>query len=149
MITKQLAVFSNRLDKEIVLNHHDIGFLYSLSAVADYRENKTVSSREMALRAAKVLMRRYNENAGIFQAWGDVTDKEQQGRMIIDCNMNLPLLYFASNETGDPMYRKSSRKPREASTKIFDSRRFFNFSYVLYGYPNRKTPFWRDCSRFF
>ena len=127
VITKQLAVFSNRLDKEIVLNHHDIGFLYSLSAVADYRENKTVSSREMALRAAKVLMRRYNENAGIFQAWGDVTDKEQQGRMIIDCNMNLPLLYFAYNETGDPMYRKAAESHVKLAQKYLIREDFSTF----------------------
>ncbi|EOL41765.1 hypothetical protein RV11_GL002708 [Enterococcus phoeniculicola] len=108
VITKQLAVFKQRLDDEIVLNHHDIGFLYSLSAVADYRENKTESSRELAIRAADVLMRRYDETAKIFQAWGDVSDKEQQGRMIIDCNMNLPLLYFASDETGNPIYRQAA-----------------------------------------
>ena len=108
VITKQLAVFKQRLDDEVVLNHHDIGFLYSLSAVADYRENKTETSRELAIRAADILMRRYNETAKIFQAWGDVSDKEQQGRMIIDCNMNLPLLYFASNETGNPVYRKAA-----------------------------------------
>ncbi|MGM0125882.1 unsaturated chondroitin disaccharide hydrolase [Enterococcus sp. AZ194] len=108
VITKQLAVFKQRLDDEVVLNHHDIGFLYSLSAVADYRENKTASSRELALRAADVLMRRYDETAKIFQAWGDVSDSEQQGRMIIDCNMNLPLLYFASDETGDATYRTAA-----------------------------------------
>ncbi|KAF1299461.1 glucuronyl hydrolase [Enterococcus sp. JM4C] len=108
VITKQLAVFKKRLDEEIVLNHHDIGFLYSLSAIADYRENKTASSRDMALRAADVLMRRYNETAKVLQAWGDLSDKEQQGRMIIDCNMNLPLLYFASNETGNLIYRTAA-----------------------------------------
>src|SRR5699024_7034845 len=59
--------------------------------------------------AADVLMRRYNETAKIFQAWGELSDKEQQGRMIIDCNMNLPLLYFASNETGDPRYREAAK----------------------------------------
>lgn len=108
VIEQQLAVFQTRLDQEIVLNHHDIGFLYSLSAVADYRENKRPTSRKMALQAADVLMRRYNETAKILQAWGDLADKEQQGRMIIDCNMNLPLLYFASNETGDPKYREAA-----------------------------------------
>ncbi|MEY8445490.1 glycoside hydrolase family 88 protein [Enterococcus ratti] len=109
VIVKQLEVFKQRLDQEIVLNHHDIGFLYSLSAVADYRENKTVTSKKLALKAADILMRRYNENAGIFQAWGDILDKKQQGRMIIDCNMNLPLLYFASNETGNLVYRRAAK----------------------------------------
>ena len=34
VITKQLEVFQQRLDEEIVLNHHDIGFLYSLKDAA-------------------------------------------------------------------------------------------------------------------
>lgn len=110
VITKQLAVFKERLDKEIVVNHHDIGFLYSLSAVADYRQNKTDASRELALQAADVLMRRYNQQAQIFQAWGALDNPEKQGRMIIDCNMNLPLLYFASNETGNHQYRVAAEK---------------------------------------
>lgn len=109
VIEKQLIVFKERLDHEIVLNHHDIGFLYSLSAVADYRENNHQASREMALQAADVLMRRYNETAKMLQAWGELADKEQQGRMIIDCNMNLPLLYFASNETGNAKYREAAK----------------------------------------
>lgn len=108
VIKKQLTVFQERLAKHIVLDHHDIGFLYSLSAVADYRINQTESSKKMALEAADVLMHRYQEKAGILQAWGDVSDPEQQGRMIIDCNMNLPLLYFASNETGKEVYKNAA-----------------------------------------
>lgn len=109
VIQKQLIVFQERLNKKIVLNHHDIGFLYSLSAVADFIENGNQESRQMALQAADVLMRRYNEKAKIFQAWGDSNDKEQQGRMIIDCNMNLALLYFASDQTGNPIYREAAK----------------------------------------
>lgn len=109
-VVKQLAAFQNRLDEEIVVNHHDIGFLYSLSAIADYQMNERESSRAMAIQAADVLMRRYNETAGVIQAWGSLEDKEQQGRMIIDCNMNLPLLYFASDETGNPRYREAAKK---------------------------------------
>lgn len=103
-IDKQLSVFQHRLDHKIALETHDIGFLYSLSAVADYQVNGNDSSREMAIVAADLLMTRYNKNAQIIQAWGDLNDREQRGRMIIDCLMNLPLLYFASRETGDKKY---------------------------------------------
>lgn len=109
VITKQLAVFQKRLDEEIVLNHHDLGFLYSLSAVADYRLNKNESSKKMALQAADVLMRRYDPVAKVIQAWGDKSDPNQQGRMIIDCNMNLALLYFASLETHDSKYYEAAK----------------------------------------
>lgn len=108
VISKQLASFTKRLDEKVELETHDIGFLYILSAIADYKVNHNESSRELAIQAADLLMTRYNENAHIIQAWGDLSDPTQRGRMIIDCLMNLPLLYFASNETGDDRYRKAA-----------------------------------------
>lgn len=117
VINKQLTVFQNRLDEEIVLNHHDIGFLYSLSAVADYRLNQTESSRSMALQAADVLMRRYEPNSKVIQAWGSLENKEEQGRMIIDCNMNVPLLFFASKETGKKEYEEAAINHVERAVK--------------------------------
>ncbi|WP_071130307.1 glycoside hydrolase family 88 protein [Enterococcus timonensis] len=107
-IEKQLKSFANRLEKKIELETHDIGFLYSLSAVADYKINHTESSRQTALDAADLLMKRYSPKAKIIQAWGDLSDPEQNGRMIIDCLMNLPLLYFATNETGNPKYAEAA-----------------------------------------
>lgn len=107
-ISSQLVVFKERLDKKIALATHDIGFLYSLSAVADYKVNGTEASKEMAIAAADLLMTRYNEKAQIIQAWGDLDDPEQRGRIIIDCLMNLPLLYFASQETGNPRYQEAA-----------------------------------------
>jgi unsaturated chondroitin disaccharide hydrolase len=62
------------------------------------------TARETAIKAADKLITRYHEKAKILQAWGDLSDPEQRGRMIIDCNMNLPLLYFASKETSDRKY---------------------------------------------
>lgn len=103
-IAAQLASFKERLDKRIDLETHDIGFLYILSAAADYKVNHHEASRKMVIEAADLLMKRYSPKAGIIQAWGDLNDPEQQGRMIIDCLMNLPLLYMASQYTGDEKY---------------------------------------------
>src|SRR5699024_8819650 len=90
------------------LETHDIGFLYSLSAVFDYQENGNESSKELAIQAADLLMERYSEKAGIIQAWGNLNDPNESGRMIVDCLMNLPLLYFAARETGDDRYKKAA-----------------------------------------
>ncbi|MHC5249680.1 glycoside hydrolase family 88 protein [Enterococcus sp. LJL90] len=108
VIFSQMASFANRLEKQIGLETHDIGFLYSLTAVADYRVNGNQQSKEMAIQAADLLMKRYSPKAQIIQAWGDLDDPQQRGRMIIDCLMNLPLLYFASNMTGDDRYRQAA-----------------------------------------
>ncbi len=108
IIASQMNQFKKRLDENIELNTHDIGFLYSLSSVADYRVTGNEAAKEMAVEAADKLMTRYHPKAKIIQAWGDLDDPEQQGRIIIDCNMNLPLLYFASQVTGDDKYKDAA-----------------------------------------
>lgn len=104
VIKTQLESFSERLTKNIQLETHDIGFLYSLSCAAGYQVLKDETAKEIAIKAADKLITRYHQKAKIIQAWGDLSDPEQLGRMIIDCNMNLPLLYFASRETGNQKY---------------------------------------------
>ena len=37
-------------------------------------------------------------------------DAPENYRLIIDCLLNLPLLYWASEETGDPKYRDIAEK---------------------------------------
>src|SRR5699024_5866028 len=99
VISVQINSFQERLANQIELETHDIGFLYTLSAVADYKVNGNERSKQMAIDAADALMVRYNEKIGIIQAWGNLDDVQESGRMIIDCLMNLSLLYFASEKT--------------------------------------------------
>jgi unsaturated chondroitin disaccharide hydrolase len=102
---KQVRTFAARIQNEINVDHHDLGFLYSLSCVASWKLTGDIGARDAALAAARRLMTRYLPAAGIIQAWGDLSDPQQAGRMIIDCNLNLPLLYWASAETGDPIFK--------------------------------------------
>nr|WP_239587726.1 glycoside hydrolase family 88 protein [Bacillus pakistanensis] len=103
---KHVESFKERIDKQIEVNHHDLGFLYSLSCVSAYKLSGNEIAKEAALKAADLLITRYYDKAGIIQAWGDLNDPAQRGRMIIDCNMNLPLLYWASEVTGKSVYRE-------------------------------------------
>lgn len=102
---RQVASFADRMAREVNVDHHDLGFLYSLSCVSAWKLTGNLEAREAALAAAYRLMTRYLPTAGIIQAWGDLSDPEQAGRMIIDCNLNLPLLYWAGQETGDPTFK--------------------------------------------
>lgn len=102
---KHISSFAERIKKRINVDHHDLGFLYSLSCVAAYKITSSETAREAALLAADCLLERYLPIAGIIQAWGNLNDPEEAGRMIIDCNLNLPLLYWASEITADPEYR--------------------------------------------
>jgi unsaturated chondroitin disaccharide hydrolase len=100
--------FRRRLDEREGVDTHDLGFLYTLSCVAPWRLVGYRPAREAALKAATMLLSRYFEKAGIIQAWGDLSDPEQRGRIIVDCAMNLPLLFWASEETGNPYYREAA-----------------------------------------
>lgn len=116
---RQVEDFHARIVREINVDHHDLGFLYSLSCVAAHRLTGNKKAREAALMAAERLLRRYLPNAGIIQAWGDLDDPDEAGRMIIDCNLNLPLLYWAADETGDARFRAAaSSHIKKAETYI-------------------------------
>ena len=111
--------YRTRLDGRISTQTHDLGFLYTLSCLAAWRLTGNRGARTTALKAADLLMTRYFEKAGIIQAWGDLTNPLMQGRIIIDCAMNLPLLYWASEETGNPYYREAAeRHIRQANAAL-------------------------------
>lgn len=80
--------------------HHDVGFMWHISAGNHYRMLGNKEARTRAMYAANVLAGRYNLKGGFIRAWnGDKT-----GWTIIDCMMNIPLLYWASKETNDPRF---------------------------------------------
>ena len=100
--------FRNRLDRDIMLDHHDIGFLYTLSCTAAYKLTGDSFARETALMAAKKLSGRFREIPGIIQRGGNLNDPNDQhtGAFIIDCCLNIPLLYWAAQATGEQRYHE-------------------------------------------
>jgi unsaturated chondroitin disaccharide hydrolase len=100
--------FAERIDNKIDVDTHDLGFLYTLSCVSAYRLTGNEKAKNSALKAADHLMTRYYEKAGIIQAHGDLNDPKLRGRIIIDCLMNLPLLYWATEMTGDESYKSAA-----------------------------------------
>lgn len=103
-----LPQFQERLDKRIKVNTHDLGFLYSLSCVASFKLTGDETARDTALQASGLLCERFHPVAGVIQAWGDLNDPARQGRMIIDCNLNLPLLFWAAGESGKQEYARAA-----------------------------------------
>ncbi|CRL46437.1 Unsaturated chondroitin disaccharide hydrolase [Sodalis glossinidius str. 'morsitans'] len=107
---QQVRSFGVRIAGRQDTDTHDLGFLYTLSCVSGWRLTGNAKARGFALLAAQALLERFHARAGIIQAWGDLTDPQQAGRMIIDCNMNLPLLYWASEQTGDCRFADAARR---------------------------------------
>ena len=111
---KNVDSFLNRVEKRIELDHHDLGFLYSLSCVAGYKLTGSEEGRKAGLLAADKLMERFQEKGGFIQAWGELGARDNY-RLIIDCLLNIPLLHWASLETGNPVYRNAALRHYEAA----------------------------------
>lgn len=102
--------FERRVRQGEDLDTHDLGFLYTLACVVPWRLLGDERARDAALLAADHLMKRYLEPAGVIQAWGDLSDPAQRGRTIIDSLMNMPLLTWAYDQTGDARFAEAVRR---------------------------------------
>lgn len=105
----QMKSFLDRIEEKIEVDHHDMGFLYSPSCVAGYKLTGSRIGYEAALKAADQLITRYHEKGQFLQAWGPM-DQQENYRLIIDCLLNLPLLYWASQQSGKAKYREIAEK---------------------------------------
>lgn len=105
----QVESFLKRINDKYEVDHHDMGFLYSLSCVAAYKLTRSEKGREAAIKAADQLITRYHPVGEFIQAWGPM-DEPGNYRLIIDCLLNLPLLYWATEETGEEKYREIAEK---------------------------------------
>ena len=103
--------------------HHDVGFMYHITAVANYRLTGNEQSRKTGLHAANLLAGRFNLAGNFIRAWNNYEKDGEQlnttGWAIIDSMMNLPLLYWASRESGDPRFYHVAVKHADTTMKHF------------------------------
>ena len=88
--------------------HHDVGFMWLLSSVNNYKITGNLKSKSHALIAAHMLAGRYNIKGGYIRAWNtfpEHPEDDNKGWAIIDCMMNIPLLYWASEITDDERFK--------------------------------------------
>ena len=72
-------------------------------------------SFDRTLFAAKLLACRYNPN-GFIRAW---QGRGREGWAIVDCLMNLPMLYWATDVTGDPRYKLMAMRHADTAMTAF------------------------------
>ncbi|MEV2477281.1 glycoside hydrolase family 88 protein [Paenibacillus larvae] len=102
---QNIQSFQQRLELNLVLDHHDIGFLYTLSVGAGHKIMQDPMLLKVLVAAAEKLAARYQEKGRFIQAWGRLDDPNEY-RLIVDSLMNLPLLFYTSDKTGVPKYRE-------------------------------------------
>jgi unsaturated chondroitin disaccharide hydrolase len=99
--------------------HHDAGFLYTLYSVALHKLTGGAEHCQTGLAAAEALYQRFNHLGGFIRAWGRLPTAQFDNLAIIDCMMNLPLLYWASARSGDPKYRAAAIRQADTTLKCF------------------------------
>lgn len=110
---------------------HDLGFLFELSHILGYKLTGDESFIVPALQAAESLSQRFNLKGGYFQAWGPLdAPAELRGRAIIDTMMNLDLLFWASQKSGDPKFAKMAEAHARTVIK-YQIRADFSTSHVI------------------
>jgi len=83
--------------------HHDVGFMWLPTSVTNYKITGNESSKRRGLIAANILAGRYNLVSEHIRAWNEPDGGP--GIAIIDCMMNIPLLYWASDVLNDPRFK--------------------------------------------
>ncbi len=100
--------------KEIDGLHHDVGFMFHLTSGASYRLTGDKNSRANNLLAAMILASRYNVRGEFIRAW-NIPDSE--GWTIIDSMLNIPLLYWASEEVKDDRFAQIALKQADMAMR--------------------------------
>ncbi|MBB3109794.1 unsaturated chondroitin disaccharide hydrolase [Paenibacillus phyllosphaerae] len=91
--------------------HHDVGFQFLSTAVIKHTITGDPDGLRRGLQAANYLAGRFNPAGSFIRAWnGDAF-----GWAIVDCMMNISLLFWASRVTGDPRYRNIAIRHAETT----------------------------------
>lgn len=129
--TGEPVYLENALSTEIKLDanlmnrqgmDHDSGFKWLPTSVAHYHMTGDMASRNRALLAADNLAGRFHPVGKFIRAWNNWDGNEDgsfAGRAIIDCMMNLPLLYWAGDELHDPKFYHVAKMHADTAAKYF------------------------------
>ena len=83
--------------------HHDVGFMWHIMSGASYRLTGDNGSKQRNLFCASTLASRFVLGGNFIRAWNGPKDLNWS---IIDCLMNLPVLYWASEVIGDDRFKR-------------------------------------------
>ena len=86
----------------------DLGFKLFDTYGLGYQLTGDASYKQVVLRAADTLARRYNPEVGMFRVW-DHRDDRTQYRVNIDATMNLELMFWAGQNGGNPQYAEMAK----------------------------------------
>ncbi|TJY68405.1 glucuronyl hydrolase [Sphingobacterium alkalisoli] len=104
-VLKYAQLYTDRIEREkYTTDNHDVGFMIYCSFGNGYRLTKNRHYEEVMLTAAKSLSTRYRPKVGLIRSW-DHNTEQWQYPVIIDNIMNLELLLWAAEYSGDTSFK--------------------------------------------
>jgi unsaturated chondroitin disaccharide hydrolase len=101
--------------------HHDVGFMWTLASVLDWRLTGDKTARTRALHAATILAGRYNPRGKFIRSWNVQRMLPEYdncaGWIIVDCMMNLSILFWAGEQLNDPRFGFIARDHADTALK--------------------------------
>lgn len=102
-LKREAEKFTARLDSiQYYKGTHDLGFMVFCSFGQQQACQQDAYSKAVIIEAAKSLISRADSTIGVIRSWDF---GEWNYPVIIDNMMNLEMLFWASQQTGDPIYR--------------------------------------------
>lgn len=97
---------------------HDVGFIWIPASGIHYSIDQNDESRYRLMHAADYLAGRFNLKGNFIRAWNQTYGFEPDGHYsIIDCMMNISLLYWASEQKNDPRYKYIAQAHADTAMK--------------------------------
>ncbi|MBI4572780.1 MAG: glycoside hydrolase family 88 protein [candidate division NC10 bacterium] len=96
--------WSLRLAPHVDHHTHDLGFIFSSSAVLGWEIGRVPECRDLALRAADRLAGMVNPAVGVIPLGSQAEIAAGLDDVTIDCMVNLPLLWWAWRTTGEERF---------------------------------------------
>ncbi len=116
---KYACDYHNKVFNYSMETMHDLGFLYSPYSVAMYKITGSTEHKTTALKAADVLLKRFNIKGQYLDAWERMDCERKTGRAIIDSMINIQLLFWAWKETGHIVYKDVAKAHADTTIKYF------------------------------
>lgn len=95
--------------------HHDVGFQYLPTAVIKHKLTGDKDGLRRGLQAANFLAGRFNIAGNFIRAW----NQDKLGWSIVDSTMNLSILFWAAEVTGDPRFEHIGRAQADTVVQKF------------------------------
>ncbi len=136
-LAKEARMYTNRLeDIQYYIGNHDIGFMMFCSYGHALRLKPESKDKQILVNSSESLCARFSPEVGLIRSW-DFGDWSYP--VIIDNMMNLEMLFWASEQTGNSKYRDIAIAHADKTLKNHFRKDMTSYHVVSYSVPSGKV----------